>query len=116
MGGAEVISIRVANRKNTREGRYVGRPTLLGNPYRVEAFGREGAVRRYREWFSRVKSEGKVAQALAALEREAEKRKTLTLLCWCAPEPCHAEVVAEEIASRLERKGYRVEVCVDGRG
>jgi hypothetical protein len=116
MGGAEVISIRVANRKNTREGRYVGRPSPLGNPYRVEAFGREGALRRYREWFSRVKSEGKVARALAALEREAERRKTLTLLCWCAPEPCHAEVVAEEIASRLERKGYRVEVHVDGRG
>jgi hypothetical protein len=116
MGGAEVISIRVANRKNAREGRYVGKLTPLGNPYRVEAFGRERAVRRYREWFSRVKSEGKVAQALAALEREAERRKTLTLLCWCVPEPCHAEVVAEEIVSRLERKGYRVEVHVDGRG
>jgi hypothetical protein len=115
MGSAEVIFIRVVNRKNTREGRYVGRPTPLGNPYQVEAFGREGAVRRYCEWFSRVKSEGKVAQALAALEREAEKRKTLTLFCWCVPELCHAEVVAEEIASRLERKGYRVEVRVDGR-
>jgi len=115
MGSAEVISIRVANRKNTREGRYVGRPTPLGNPYRVEAFGREGAVRRYRDRFARVKGEEKVARVLAALEREAETRKTLTLLCWCTPELCHAEVVAEEIASQLERRGYRVEVHVDGR-
>jgi hypothetical protein len=63
MGGAEVIAIRVANRKNTKEGRYVGRPSPLGNPYWVEAFGREGAVRRYREWFSRAKGEGMVARA-----------------------------------------------------
>ena len=44
--------IRIENKKTYRgEGVYIGRPSLIGNPYRIGAHGtREQVIARYREW------------------------------------------------------------------
>ena len=87
-------------------GEYVGRPhprfppgSPLGNPYRIGSDGTRGEViTRYRGLLRRAWRTGSPAKAellrLADLYRQA---RALTLICWCAPHPCHAGVVAQAI-------------------
>lgn len=70
---------------------YVGRPTQFGNPWRVGRDGtREEVVQKYRDFLQ----SNETLQQLAR-----DKLKGKDLVCWCAPEPCHAEVLAE-VANR----------------
>ena len=74
---------------------YVGRPSVLGNPFVV---GRDGSrnevIAQYRRWHGARLQETNSPQ-------EHEMRRLLAraaageleLLCWCHPLPCHAEVV-----------------------
>lgn len=68
---------------------YVGRPTQFGNPFVV---GKDGSHREvvelYREWIMRP--ECTVLRARA--KRDLAGRD---LVCWCAPNPCHADVLLE---------------------
>jgi hypothetical protein len=91
--------IRILNtHHSTSVGVYVGRPTLLGNPYHVQHDGREQAVERYRAWLRRQwQGGGAVKEALLELARAYKERDELTLLCWCAPQRCHAEVIRDAV-------------------
>lgn len=68
---------------------YVGRPTVFGNPFKIGRDGtREAVVAKYKRYFwRRVNSDITFRQEAQALEGHA-------LLCHCAPEPCHADVIA----------------------
>lgn len=69
---------------------YIGRPSKWGNPFAIGKDGtREEVIAKYREemidkpgnrW---IKSEAR---------RELKGKK---LGCWCAPEACHGDVLAE---------------------
>jgi len=39
----------------------------------------------------------------------------LTLSCYCAPLPCHGEVIARWLVERGEKEGRRVRVKIEGR-
>lgn len=93
------IEIAVGNRKRGDQGVYVGRPTALGNPYST-GMGRMRAIDQYRVWL-RKKLEEKdpvVCGAMERLRRRAVEARRLMLVCWCHPLPCHAEVIADELA------------------
>lgn len=81
----------VANKKTTqpREGDvYVGRPSKWGNPFQINSnLNRAEAVTRYRLWLA---DRPHLVRRLAELE---PKR----LICWCAPLPCHADVLADAL-------------------
>lgn len=65
---------------------YVGRPSMWGNPFTVEAHGREQCIALYRQW---------VMDPEQATLREVARR-TLAgrdLVCWCAPAACHGEIL-----------------------
>lgn len=64
---------------------YVGRPSPWGNPYPLSEGTRIEVVRRYR---LHIKRNPLLIQQLADL-------KPVALVCWCAPLPCHADVLAE---------------------
>ena len=65
---------------------YVGRPTQWGNPYVIGVDGtRDQVIAKYRGWLLRN------PQLLAQLPTLRGK----VLACWCAPEACHADVLAE---------------------
>jgi Domain of unknown function (DUF4326) len=78
-----------------------GEPGEWGNPYSHRPSRVPGvivvdtvaeAIERYRAWLWRQARTGRIElQALAALEGRA-------LGCWCAPEPCHGEVLAAAAA------------------
>lgn len=73
---------------------YVGRPSKWGNPYSHHG----GKFVKYK-----VRTREEAVQQFAALvaanpEFRAEIKKELRgkdLVCWCAPEPCHADILLE---------------------
>jgi len=65
---------------------YIGRPSKWGNPYRVGVDGtREEVIAKYRAWLLK---QPKLMAVLPELRGEV-------LGCWCAPEACHGDVLAE---------------------
>lgn len=66
---------------------YVGRPSGWGNPFKIGEHGtREEVIAKYREWF----------ECHPWAKRKAVRElRGKNLACWCAPEPCHADVLLE---------------------
>ena len=118
MGQNGKLQIRVARKGQVLGGVYVGRPTPLGNPFRLEREDqREEVVARYATWLEEELHRGnrEVARALEELYRSLKRRGDITLLCFCAPRRCHAEVIAEHLKRRAEAEGLQAEVHVVGR-
>jgi hypothetical protein len=63
---------------------YIGRPSKWGNPFPVVEHTREGAIELYEEW---LLNNPVLLAALLEL-------KGKILGCWCAPKPCHGDVLA----------------------
>lgn len=65
---------------------YIGRPSIWGNPYEI---GRDGTraevVEKYDRW---IKTQPELIAKL-------EELKGKTLGCWCAPLPCHGDILME---------------------
>lgn len=86
---------KVLNRyhyKNTCEPKsavYIGRPGKWGNPFIIGAAAdglREEVIEKYRKWL------------LSKPELVEQAKKELVgkdLICWCAPLPCHGDVLLE---------------------
>jgi len=63
---------------------YIGRPSKWGNPFTIGSDGdRETVILKYQEWLYDQ------PHLLLALPELTGK----TLGCWCAPKPCHGEVL-----------------------
>lgn len=77
---------------------YVGRPSPLGNPFRIGPDGdRQAVVAKYRRWlWSSLKADRAVRLELHELLAKA-RQGPLELVCWCAPQACHADVIASAI-------------------
>ena len=87
---------------------YIGRPSILSNPYthldlhktkaKYRVNSRDEAIDQYREYLIYEIQNGNVA-IINELYRLAEivKNKTLILSCWCFPKRCHGEVIKEMI-------------------
>ena len=78
---------------------YVGRPTKWGNPFVIGKDGtRETVVKKYRQWLLGGGADipnwmlGGGRHIAAAARRELRGK---VLACWCAPLPCHADVLVE---------------------
>lgn len=64
---------------------YVGRPGKWGNPFNIGKDGdRAEVIDKFRRWF--YASDAMVAEARRELRGK-------DLVCWCAPLPCHADVL-----------------------
>jgi hypothetical protein len=114
----EKLLIRIARKGQGLGGVYVGRPTPLGNPFRLEREDqRNEVVARYATWLEQELHRGnrEVARALEELYRRLKRQGALTLLCFCAPRRCHAEVIAEKLRLMAEAEGFQAEVRVVGR-
>lgn len=65
---------------------YVGRPTKWGNPFVIGRDGtREDVIRKYRDW---IESNPDLLKDIHALRGR-------NLVCWCAPQACHADILIE---------------------
>ena len=91
--------ITIKNKKTYRgEGIYIGRPSLLGNPFEIGVHGERGdVIRLYRRWlWDRILEQGEVYAELKRLANLAE-HGDLTLICWCFPKPCHGAILIRAI-------------------
>jgi len=65
---------------------YIGRPSKWGNPFVIGRDGnRDEVIEKYRSW----------VKANPGLMAEVKSLKGKVLGCWCAPEPCHGDVLKE---------------------
>jgi hypothetical protein len=112
------LEIRVARKGQGLAGVYIGRPTPLGNPFRLEREDqREQVVARYATWLQQELRKGNrvVARALEELYRALKRQGSITLICFCAPKRCHGEVIAEHLKRMAQEEGFEAEVRVVGR-
>jgi len=81
---------------------YVGRPSVLGNPFHIGVDGhRDEVIAKYRAWlWDQLKEDGNVKAEIDRLAEKFIRQRGLALVCWCAPLPCHADVIASAIEWR----------------
>ena len=96
----ELISegIWILNKKKSSDGIYMGRGSVLGNPFLIGKDGdREEVIELYRSWlWDRIKEPGRDKKIWGELKRLLEIWKIdgeLTLSCFCFPKRCHCEVI-----------------------
>jgi len=81
---------RVLNKRTDKippDAAYVGRPSKWGNPYKISKDEtREEIIAKYADWL-----DGMVHNNLLDLDELQGK----DLVCWCAPLPCHADILLE---------------------
>jgi hypothetical protein len=89
------MTTTVVNRRRTLLRRttfdvYIGRPSPWGNPFVIGPDGnRVEVIKKYRAW---ITSDDRVA---VALRHNLHLLRGRRLVCWCAPAPCHGDVLAE---------------------
>jgi len=97
---ASKYQITVGNKRNGAKGIYVGRPSALGNPFIVGRDGPAGSlIEPYRSWLAEriSQKDTKVLAALQEIKSQVEAQGSITLVCWCSPNPCHANVIRETV-------------------
>lgn len=95
--------ITIKNKKTYRgDGIYIGRPSLLGNPYVIGKDGtRDEVIDRYRAWLWRqIKLRGEVYRELRRLAAKSTV-EDLILICWCKRPgrqvACHGDVIKRAV-------------------
>lgn len=71
---------------------YIGRPGIWGNPFTIGQDGtREEVIAKYREW---IQTKPELLALLPSLEGQ-------TLGCWCKPNACHGDILAELVTNAI---------------
>lgn len=82
--------------------------SILGNPFPItKESDRDTAIKKYKRYFNAMMNDepfpeyprGKIFRAefkrtVLAL-RDLDRQWGVTLLCWCSPKRCHADVIAD---------------------
>lgn len=104
--------IYVVNKKHfKREGddvAYIGRPSILGNPFKVDVFAgmpRERSIQLYKGYFNRMLLTNQEFQRTITNILDKARTHDVYLVCWCAPLDCHGRIIKEFIDAILEEEG-----------
>jgi hypothetical protein len=80
---------------------YVGRPSKWGNPFKIGVHGtRDEVIAKYRERITKNLKENPRVYDLNELRGK-------DLICWCHPQPCHADVLLELANSEVSDANIR---------
>ena len=86
LGMCKVLNARQVGTRLTADRVYVGRPSKWGNPFVIGRDGtRDQVIAKYRAWL----------MSQPALLAELHELRGQNLVCWCAPQRCHGDVLAE---------------------
>ena len=94
------------------------RPYILGNPYtaikskNTKAMyvvkTREEAISRYSDYFDIMYGSNKLfTEAVDRIYEKYKNGETVYLECYCAPKPCHGDIIAEKLRKRLLKEKFR---------
>ena len=84
------MTTTVAHRKKCKGSVPIDRSTIFGNPFVIGRDGdRSGVLEKFEEYFiDRLASDTGYRSAVLGLRGKV-------LGCWCHPEPCHGDIIAE---------------------
>ena len=106
------MEINVRNKsKWKQDGFYVGRPTVLGNPFKIDGdITREISIQKYAEWLiSKINSRNNIIiQHLQIMEHILHESGKLNLVCWCVPEMCHADLLKQVLLNKIHTNYWLV--------
>lgn len=95
--------IRIINKSDTQvySGTtvYIGRPTILGNPFPLNGeVSRKRVIDQYEEWLKNQVNQGnrKIINDLKRL-KGISSEGDLNLQCFCSPKQCHGDVIKKAI-------------------
>lgn len=112
-----MVEILIKNKSNYKgEGVYVGRPSTLGNPFRItKTQTREMAVDRYAIWLiDAIKFEDPVIlYELEHLFAPLLRNEPTILICWCSPKLCHADVLKRVLLNKYHTGHWLVGERID---
>lgn len=75
---------RVVHCKREPYNVYIGRPSIWGNPYKIGIHGtREEVMQKYEAY---LRNSPELLKQLPSLKHKV-------LGCWCAPKPCHGNII-----------------------
>ncbi len=86
-------------------GVYVGRPSLLGNPYKMHTEAqRDLVIEKYRVWMiARMRHPNNpVREKIIELALLVKSGQSVALECMCAPRRCHADIIKTTIEEYLQ--------------
>ncbi len=106
--------ITVMNKRTYKgEGVYIGRPTILGNPFthikqgtlaKYVCASREEAIAKHKQYLKdEWKKGGAIKNELLKLAKQYKETGEMKLICWCAPLPCHGDYLADVIKWAAEK-------------
>jgi hypothetical protein len=91
---------RVVHCKKEKYDIYIGRPGPWGNPFTMRSEeDRQRVLARYKEWLEEQIEIGGIKK------EDIISLRDKTLGCWCAPRPCHGDILLRA-AERLERDKF----------
>ena len=99
-GGGDYVG-RAVPRSGIKKGSPLGSPFKLKN--QVDDHERKALIARYAIWLNEQLTDPHSPQSLE-MERLCKLYRVsgeLTLICWCAPKACHAEVIRAKILERM---------------
>jgi len=81
----------VVNLKESKYDVYIGRHSVFGNPFIIGKHGnRKEVIDKYREWFYDIEQKN--------LRKQAKKElKGKRLGCFCKPQACHGDIIADYV-------------------
>lgn len=90
--------MKVLNKRDSSvsdsDGVYIGRPSKFGNPFVIGKDGtREKILKKFENWLKEQ------PELLVAIKKELKGK---SLICWCAPQPCHGDILMR-IANKEEK-------------
>ena len=92
-GACHGVGCRVVNVRVETPDVYIGRPSVWGNPFRLTAEAARGStLAKYRVWLWKQIEGGRITLSdLRGLDGKS-------LGCYCAPRPCHGNVLAAAVS------------------
>ena len=107
-----VGTIKVVNIKNFHENEVDGevinimRPSILGNPFRMNSEDeREIVVRKFYHYLrEQFKKKEEVYQELMNIVEKINAGKDVYLVCCCSPKLCHGDVIANAVMGIIEHE------------
>lgn len=106
MGIIQVVNIRQFSEKTITDGVciHIFRPNILGNPfYMRDESERELVNIKFHKYLQEeYRKRGKVYDELMRLVDLVKYGHNLYLICFCAPKPCHGDIIAQAIRGIIE--------------
>lgn len=97
------MTITVRNKRTWKKagGEYIGRPSVLGNPFPI-SLGRTRCIRDYEFWiYEAIPANNKPIRAELARLAKIATLGDLNLICWCAPKACHGDIIKQIIEEMI---------------